>query len=184
MFVSENQILEPQEVFCYLEIFTPGRQLENNFLLSRSCIKIFSRFSSHCPNTVIETSSSLDKSEIQVNSQTGNRIIETRVSGDVDSSQLRIRLCYLPCWCPGVWVRFRILFSLFTVALISEYLSEIWSEDEGRLRLRLCEEKNEEEEVNIIQSECCACQEAKYEVMFQVSRDDPLHYKDKCFNCC
>ena len=69
---------------------------------------------------------------------------------------------------------------MFTVALISEYLSEIWSEDEGRLRLRLCEEKNEEEEVNIIQSECCACQEAKYEVMFQVSRDDPLHYKDKC----
>ena len=76
------------------------------------------------------------------------------------------------------------MFSLFTVALISEYLSEIWSEDEGRLRLRLCEEKNEEEEVNIIQSECCACQEAKYEVMFQVNRDDPLHYKDKCFNCC
>ena len=35
----------------------------------------------------------------------------------------------------------------------------------------LCEEKNEEEEINIIQSECCACEEAKYEIMFQV-RDD------------
>ena len=35
--------------------------------------------------------------------------------------------------------------------------------------MRLCEEKNEEEESNEIQTECCACEEAKYEVMFQVS---------------
>ena len=36
----------------------------------------------------------------------------------------------------------------------------------------LCEEKNEEEEINIIQSECCACEEAKYEIMFQVRYDN------------
>ena len=49
--------------------------------------------------------------------------------------------------------------------------SDIWSENDGRLGVRLCEEKNEEEESNEIQTECCACEEAKYEVMFQV-RDE------------
>ena len=51
------------------------------------------------------------------------------------------------------------------------YFSDIWSENDGRLGVRLCEEKNEEEESNEIQTECCACEEAKYEVMFQV-RDE------------
>ena len=57
--------------------------------------------------------------------------------------------------------------SLFTSSQII-ISSDIWSENDGRLGLRLCEEKNEEEESNEIQRECCACEEAKYEVMFQV----------------
>ena len=47
------------------------------------------------------------------------------------------------------------------------YFSDIWSENDGRLGVRLCEEKNEEEESNEIQTECCACEEAKYEVIFE-----------------
>ena len=47
-------------------------------------------------------------------------------------------------------------------------ISSTWSMDDGRLSLTLCEEKVDEEEVNIIHEECCACEEAKYEVMFQV----------------
>ena len=56
--------------------------------------------------------------------------------------------------------------------LVITPFSDIWSENDGRLGMRLCEEKNEEEESNEIQTECCACEEAKYEVMFQV-RDCP-----------
>lgn len=41
--------------------------------------------------------------------------------------------------------------------------------DDGRLTLTVCEEKVDEEEVNIIHDECCACEEAKYEVKFQVN---------------
>ena len=46
-------------------------------------------------------------------------------------------------------------------------LGDIWSSD-GRLRLRLCDDTAEEEDVNVIQEDCCACQEAKYEIMLQV----------------
>ena len=60
----------------------------------------------------------------------------------------------------------------YLLQIRNSLFSDIWSENDGRLGLRLCEEKNEEEESNEIQSECCACEEAKYEVMFQV-RDCP-----------
>ena len=40
---------------------------------------------------------------------------------------------------------------------------------DGRLKLNLCEEKVEEETLNIIHEKCCACEEAKYEVMFEVN---------------
>ena len=49
---------------------------------------------------------------------------------------------------------------------------DAWSMDDGRLTLNLCEEKVDEEEVNTIHEECCACEEAKYEVMFQVNIQD------------
>ena len=42
--------------------------------------------------------------------------------------------------------------------------------DDGRLSRTLCEEKIDEEVENIINEECCACEEAKYEVMFQVNQ--------------
>ena len=46
--------------------------------------------------------------------------------------------------------------------------------DDGRLGVTLCEEKVDEEEENIIRDECCACEEAKYEVMFQVNLESHL----------
>ena len=39
--------------------------------------------------------------------------------------------------------------------------------DDGRLSITLCEESDEEDELPEIQSPCCACQEAKYEVMLE-----------------
>ena len=46
-------------------------------------------------------------------------------------------------------------------------VGEVWS-SAGRLKSMLCDENSEKEEVNIIQQDCCACQEAKYEIMLQV----------------
>lgn len=76
---------------------------------------IHTRFSDHCTNTVIETSDTLDKSEVSV------------------------------MWtAPGEGagcVNFH--------AAVLEY-DDIWSENDGRLGVRLCEEKNEDEESNEI----------------------------------
>ena len=72
---------------------------------------------------------------------------------------------------PPSWNTSKLLPTIY-FKLVIPLFSDIWSENDGRLGLRLCEEKNEEEESNEIQSECCACEEAKYEVMFQV-RDGP-----------
>ena len=44
---------------------------------------------------------------------------------------------------------------------------EVWSQDSERLTLELCEEAGEEEEDSPVQAQCCACEEAKYEVEFQ-----------------
>ena len=54
---------------------------------------------------------------------------------------------------------------LFQAAVMEA--GDLWS-SAGRLKLRLCDENSEKEEVNIIQQDCCACQEAKYEIMLQV----------------
>jgi len=53
-----------------------------------------------------------------------------------------------------------------------------WSMDDGRLTLSLCEERVDEEEVNIINDKCCACEEAKYEVMFQGLWNKETHPRD------
>ena len=90
------------------------------------------RFSDHCVNTVMETSTTLDKQEVQV-------------------------LWTAPPSGSGCVV--------FQAAVMEE--GELWS-SAGRLKLRLCDENSEKEEVNIIQEDCCACQEAKYEIMLQV----------------
>jgi len=55
---------------------------------------------------------------------------------------------------------------------------DAWSMDDGRLTLNLCEEKVDEEEVNTIHEECCACEEAKYEVMFQGLWSKETHPRD------
>jgi len=62
-------------------------------------------------------------------------------------------------------------------AAVLEY-GDIWSKGDDRLSLTLCEEKDEEEEMNIIQSECCACEEAKYEIMFQGLWSKESHPRD------
>ena len=90
------------------------------------------RFSDHCVNTVLETSLTLDKQEVQV-------------------------LWTAPPSGSGCVV--------FQAAVMER--GELWSSD-GRLKLVLCDENEEKEEVNIIQEDCCACQEAKYEIMLQV----------------
>lgn len=54
----------------------------------------------------------------------------------------------------------------------------IWSMDAGRLSLTLCEDTVEEEEENLITEPCCACTEAKYEVMFQGLWSKETHPKD------
>ena len=90
------------------------------------------RFSDHCTNTVMETSQTLDKEEVQV-------------------------LWTAPGPGSGC-INFQ--------AAVME-IGDVWSSD-NRLRLRLCDESLEEEDVNIIQEECCACQEAKYEIMLEV----------------
>ena len=50
--------------------------------------------------------------------------------------------------------------------------------DDSRLSLKLCEQSQEQEELNVINSPCCACQEAKYEVMFQGLWNKGTHPKD------
>ena len=50
--------------------------------------------------------------------------------------------------------------------------------DDTKLTVRLCEESDEQEEDNVISSPCCACQEAKYEVMFQGLWNRETHPKD------
>jgi len=53
-----------------------------------------------------------------------------------------------------------------------------WAMDDARLTITICEEKVEEEEENIINEECCACEEAKYEVMFQGLWSKETHPRD------
>lgn len=55
---------------------------------------------------------------------------------------------------------------------------DTWAMDDGRLGVTLCEEKVDEEEENIIRDECCACEEAKYEVMFQGLWNKETHPRD------
>jgi len=104
---------------------------------------IHTRFSDHCTNTVIETSSDVEKLEIQV-------MWKAPVTG-------------------AGCVTFK--------AAVLEY-DDIWSENDGRLSFTLCEEKNEEEDMNVVQAECCACEEAKYEIMFQGLWSKETHPRD------
>jgi len=53
-----------------------------------------------------------------------------------------------------------------------------WSMDDSRLTLTVCEQRMEEENRNIIHDPCCACEEAKYEVMFQGLWSKETHPKD------
>ncbi|XP_023341710.1 spondin-1 [Eurytemora carolleeae] len=53
-----------------------------------------------------------------------------------------------------------------------------WSMDNGGLNLEVCEKLNEEEEENFILDDCCACSEAKYEVMFEGLWSKETHPKD------
>lgn len=54
----------------------------------------------------------------------------------------------------------------------------IWSMDDSRLTLTLCEKRMEEENTNVINDPCCACEEAKYEVMFQGLWSKETHPRD------
>jgi len=56
--------------------------------------------------------------------------------------------------------------------------SGMWTMDNGGLELRVCESREEEEEENLILEECCACSEAKYEVMFEGLWSKETHPKD------
>jgi len=55
---------------------------------------------------------------------------------------------------------------------------KFWSMDDSRLTLTVCEERMEEENRNIIHDPCCACEEAKYEVMFQGLWSKETHPRD------
>jgi len=55
---------------------------------------------------------------------------------------------------------------------------EVWSQDSERLTLELCEEAGEEEEDSPVQAQCCACEEAKYEVEFQGLWSKETHPRD------
>jgi len=65
---------------------------------------------------------------------------------------------------------------LFQATVLGE--GNIWARDDARLSITICEERVEEEEENIINEECCACEEAKYEVMFQGLWSKETHPRD------
>jgi len=52
-----------------------------------------------------------------------------------------------------------------------------WSMDNGGLNLKVCEEKEKEEQNHILEK-CCACSEAKYEVIFEGLWSTATHPKD------
>jgi len=62
-------------------------------------------------------------------------------------------------------------------AMVVEH-GDVWSMDDSRLSLTLCEDQSDEEHVSIIQDPCCACEEAKYEVTFQGLWSKETHPKD------
>jgi len=103
---------------------------------------IHTRFSDHCSNMVMETSS-MNKDEVQL-------------------------LWVAPPVGHGC-VKFR-------ATVLEE--ENTWAMDDGRLSRILCEEKIDEEVENIINEECCACEEAKYEVMFQGLWNKETHPRD------
>jgi len=53
-----------------------------------------------------------------------------------------------------------------------------WAMDDSRLTLTVCEERTEEEEETLVTEPCCACEEAKYEVMFQGLWSKETHPRD------
>jgi len=55
--------------------------------------------------------------------------------------------------------------------------SSVWAMDNGGLTLTVCEQ-TEEEPTNVILDDCCACSEAKYEIMFEGLWSKETHPKD------
>lgn len=62
-------------------------------------------------------------------------------------------------------------------AMVVEHGS-VWSMDDSRLSLTLCEDQSDQEQVSVIQDPCCACEEAKYEVTFEGLWSKETHPKD------